>query len=155
MSDAANEQVTAFNVNIQYIKDLSFEAPNSPQILPSVGTIPPDNKLSVRIDTQRVGDHLYDVALRLQLESKMQEKVAFILDLTYCGIFTVQLPEESLQPVLGIECPRILFPFARAILMEAMRDGGFPPAPVPMIDFAALYRVRLEELAAEQQGKPS
>ncbi len=94
---------------------------------------------------------MHEVTLRLQLESKLQDKTAFILDLTYCGIFTVQMPEEHVQPLLFIECPRLLFPFARNIIADTVRDGGFPPILLQPIDFVTLFRGRLEQMAAQQK----
>ena len=90
----------------------------------------------------------------LAIEAKLENRPAFILDLTYGGVFTVQVPEEHLQPVLLIECPRLLFPFARNIVADCVRDGGFPPILLQPIDFVTLYRNRVEQMAAQQQAKP-
>jgi preprotein translocase subunit SecB len=154
MSDAAADQAVTFQVNAQYIKDLSFEVPGAPQIFGALAGAQPEVNIAVNLDPEHLGNHLYEVTLRLQVESKLQDKVAFILDLTYCGIFTVQMPEEHLQPLLFIECPRLLFPFARNIIADIVRDGGFPPILLQPIDFVTLFRNRIEQLAA-QQNKPS
>ncbi len=151
MSDAAAEQAQSFQVNAQYIKDLSFEAPGTPQIFAALAGTQPEVTVSVNLDAQHLGGSLHEVTLRLQLESKLQDKTAFILDLTYCGIFTVQMPEEHVQPLLFIECPRLLFPFARNIIADTVRDGGFPPILLQPIDFVTLFRGRLEQMAAQQK----
>jgi preprotein translocase subunit SecB len=151
MSDAdAGQAPQTFQVNAQYIKDLSFEAPSTPQIFGALAQGQPDVNVAVNLDTQAYGNNLHEVTLRLQIESKLQDKTAFILDLTYCGIFTVQMPEDHVQPLLLIECPRLLFPFARNIIADTVRDGGFPPILLQPIDFVTLFRSRMEQLAGQQ-----
>jgi len=153
MSDAAAPQAVNFQVNAQYIKDLSFEAPGTPQIFAALAGAQPEVSVQINLDAQPLGNHLYEVTLHLAVEAKLKEKTAFILDLTYCGIFTVEVPEEHLQPMLLIECPRLLFPFARNIVADAVRDGGFPPIMLQPIDFVALFRSRMEQMAAQQKSQ--
>ena len=152
MSEAAAEPTVTFQINAQYIKDLSFEAPGAPAIFAALATNQPEVSVQVNLDAQSLGSHLQEVTLRLALEAKIQDKVAFILDLTYCGVFTVQMPDEHVQPVLMIECPRLLFPFARNIVADTVRDGGFPPILLQPIDFVSLFRSRVEQAAAAQRG---
>lgn len=152
MSDDASGQVQqTFQVNAQYVRDLSFESPAAPQIFASMAQTQPDVTVSVNLDTQAYGNNIHEVSLRLQVESKLQDKTAFILDLTYCGIFTVQMPEEHVQPLLMIECPRLLFPFARNIISDITRDGGFPPILLQPIDFVTLFRSRMEQAASQNK----
>ncbi len=148
--DAAQQQAVNFQVNAQYIKDLSFEAPGAPQIFAALANNQPEVSVQINLDAQPMGSGLFEVTLHLTVEAKIKDKTAFILDLTYCGIFTVEMPEEHVQPMLLIECPRLLFPFARAIIADAIREGGFPPILLQPIDFVALYRNRLEQMAAQQ-----
>jgi preprotein translocase subunit SecB len=150
MSDDAAQQTVTFQVNAQYIKDLSFEVPTAPAIFGALVGHQPEVSVQVNLDTQSLGNHLHEVTLRLALEAKLQDRTAFILDLTYGGVFTVQMPEEHIQPVLLIECPRLLFPFARNIVADAVRDGGFPPILLQPIDFVSLFRNRVEQMAAEK-----
>jgi preprotein translocase subunit SecB len=152
MSDAA-QPVVNFQVNAQYIKDLSFEAPGAPQIFAALQGTQPEVAVQINLDAQPLGSHLYEISLELKVDAKVKDKTAFILELKYCGIFTVEVPEEHLQPMLLIECPRLLFPFARTIIADAVRDGGFPPILLQPIDFVAMYRSRLEQLAAQQKGQ--
>ena len=152
MSDEAAQQTVTFQINAQYIKDLSFEAPGAPAIFAALAGHQPEVSVQVNLDAQPLGNHLHEVTLRLALEAKLQERPAFILDLTYGGVFTVQMPEEHIQPVLMIECPRLLFPFARNIVADAVRDGGFPPILLQPIDFVSLFRSRVEQMAAEKQA---
>jgi preprotein translocase subunit SecB len=136
----------AIQVNAQYIKDLSFEVPGAPGIfLELAGTQP---ELSVRVDlnAQLIGGNNYEVVLQLAAEAKVKDKVAFIVELSYAGVFTLMVPEEHLQPILMIEAPRLLFPFARAIIAGVTGEGGLPPLLLQPIDFNALYRARLEQL---------
>jgi len=153
MSDTAADQTVTFQVNAQYIKDLSFEVPGSPAIFGALVNQQPEVSVQVNLDATPLGNNLHEVTLKLVLEAKLQERVAFILDLTYGGVFTVQMPEEHLQPVLMIECPRLLFPFARNIIADAVRDGGFPPILLQPIDFVSLFRSRVEAMAAEVKAK--
>lgn len=128
-------------VNAQYIKDFSFESPNAPQIFGPVEK-PPELTMGVNVRTRPLNDNkAHEVLLMLKLEAKLKDKTAFIAELTYGGIFTLpQVSEEQLKVLLLIECPRLLFPFARAILADAVRDGGFPQILIAPIDFAALYQ---------------
>lgn len=153
MSDAPTQLTGTFQVNAQYIKDLSFEVPGAPQVFAALAANPPDVNVQVNLDSTPLGNHLHEVSLRIGLEAKIQDKVAFILDLTFAGVFTVQLPDEHIQPVVMIECPRLLFPFARNIVADLVRDGGFPPIMLQPIDFVSLYRARLEQTAAAEKGK--
>lgn len=127
-------------VNAQYIKDFSFESPNAPQIF-APNQSPPELNMGVNVRTRPTGDHQHEVLLMLKLEAKLSGKTAFIAELTYGGIFTLpQLPEEQVKLLLLIECPRLLFPFARAIMADAVRDGGFPQILITPIDFGMLYQ---------------
>lgn len=127
-------------INAQYIKDVSFENPRAPKsLMPSKE--PPQVSVDVNVNARKLGEPTYEVALTVRAEAKMGEEVAFIAELVYGGVFTLKdLPEETLRPVLLIECPRLLFPFARRVIADITRDGGFPPLLINPIDFAELYR---------------
>ena len=129
----------AVNVTAQYIKDFSFESPGAPQIFAALQT-PPEISMGVNLNTRSVMPDHYEVLLTLKLDAKIGDKTAFIAELAYGGIFVLQgLPEEQLRYFLLVEAPRILFPFARNILMNAVRDGGFPHVMIAPIDFLGLY----------------
>jgi len=136
-------------VNAQYIKDLSFEVPGAPNVFVELAGAQPE--LSVRVDLNAIplGGNNFEVALQLAIDAKVQEKVAFIVELTYAGVFTINVPEEHVQMLLLIEAPRLLFPFARAVIADVTSGGGLPPLMLQPIDFAALYMGRLEQAAAE------
>lgn len=145
----AEAQQPPLVVNGQYIKDLSFESPNSPGILGELQNAQPD--VNVNVDTKagklEGADNVYEVVLDIRAELKIGDKVGFMVELSYAGVFTANIPDEHLGPVLLIECPRMLFPFARNILGDVTRDGGFVPLMLQPIDFAALYQQNLAQQA--------
>ena len=135
----------------QYVKDLSFENPASPAVFQWQGQ--PQIDVQFNIGAHKVGDELHEVELRIEVTARANEGTAFKADLLYAGLFAIRnLPEEQLQPFLLAEAPRILFPFARRIIADAVRDGGFPPLLLDPIDFATLYMQRQAQLQAEQTG---
>ena len=151
---AAAERPTnlTFAVNMQYVKDLSFENPRAPQVFASSQNAP-QVQVNVDVGARQVADQVYEITLVLNAEAKAGEETVFVVELTYAGLFTVPpLPQEQLRPLLLIECPRLLFPFARAIVADATRDGGFPPLMINPIDFAALYRRQAEAAATPAAG---
>ena len=123
----------------QYIKDFSFENPGAPAIFNDLQT-QPQMALDVNVTTRHLGDGAFEAALKIKLESKLTDKIAFIADLTYAGTFMLpEMPEEQIRLFLLVEAPRLLFPFARAIISNAIREGGFPNVAIQPIDFMALY----------------
>ena len=138
-------------VQTQYIKDLSFENPRGPASA-EPGQTRPEIQVRVDVRAQAAGTDRYEVSLQLHVDAKAGEETTFMLELTYGGLFVMQnVPQESLQAILLVECPRLLFPFARRIVADATRDGGFPPLMIDPIDFAALYRRRQQSQA---EGRP-
>jgi len=131
----------------QYVKDLSFENPNAPQILNDLQT-QPQMGLDVNVLSRNLNDHVYESVLKIKLESKIKDKTGFIVELSYAGIFSLppELPEEQVKLFLLVEAPRLLFPFARAIVSNAVREGGFPNVTLQPIDFMALYASQRENV---------
>ena len=130
-------------LNMQYTKDLSFEVPGAPSIFATLREPPAiDLQLDVQARPIQEGENVFEVTLDIRADAKVQDQVCFIAELTYCGIFTVNVEEVDLEPVLLVECPRLLFPFARNILAEVTRDGGVPPVFLNPIDFVALWQSR-------------
>lgn len=142
-------------VNAQYVKDLSFENPHAPRsLLP--GAKPPEVGVTVDVRAQPLGDNVFEVALTVRAEANRDGQTAFLAELTYAGVFTLgDVPQDIIRPVLLIEGPRLLFPFARAILSDAVRDGGFPPLLINPIDFADLYRRRMAEAGQDDDAPPT
>jgi preprotein translocase subunit SecB len=150
MSDQETQQAQPpLLVNLQYVKDLSFEVPHAPLIFGDMQTVQPEIGVKVNIHANPLKGSTFSVELQLNIDAKLGEKTAFILELVYGGVFTLNVPDEHVQPMLLIECPRLLFPFARNIVSDTTRDGGFPPMLLQPIDFVSLFRQRLEEVAAE------
>lgn len=126
-------------INGQYTKDLSFEVPNAPLIYTKMSA-PPDVKLDIDVTSTKIGDAVYEVVLHLHAEAKIPDMVAFVAEVKYAAVVTVSLPEEHIKPATLIEVPRVIFPFARNILSDVTRDGGFPPLLVQPPDFGTLYQ---------------
>ncbi len=127
-------------VNAQYIKDLSFENPRAPQSLMQQSG-PPSIEINVDVKGQNIGPDTFEVVLTIKANAKSQADALFLIELAYGAIVTVRnVPQAMLPAVMLVETPRLLFPFARAIVAEATRDGGFPPLMINPIDFAELLR---------------
>lgn len=123
----------------QYVKDLSFENPNAPAVYQ--WQTQPRIDVQFNIGSAQVGDDVYEVVLKVDVRAESEgEGAAFVVDLSYAGLFALRnIPQEQLQIFLLAEAPRILFPFARRVLADTVRDGGFPPLMLEPIDFGALY----------------
>lgn len=124
----------------QYVKDFSFENPGAPETL-RIERDAPQIELGIDVQGRNAGGDAYEVALSLNAKAMRGDKVIFIAELTYGGLFElINFDERMREQVLLIECPRLLFPFARRMIADATRDGGFPPLLVEPVDFAGLYR---------------
>ncbi len=156
-ANGQNQQAAPMlSVLAQYIKDLSFENPHAPASL-RPRDASPDINININVSANPLSQNDFEVTLHLDAKatdtgSPDGKAVVFNAELVYAGIFRIQgIPQESLQPALLIECPRILFPFARQIIAESTRNGGFPPLMIDPIDFARLYQSRI----AAQNEKPA
>jgi preprotein translocase subunit SecB len=142
------DQAPSLNALAQYAKDFSFENPNAPRSL-SPQQQGPQISIQVNVNAKQLAEADFEVDLALEGDAKTATEVLFKFDLTYSGVFRVRnIPPDQLHPIIMIECPRLLFPFARQMVADAVRNGGFPPLYIDPIDFVALYRQK----AAEQQG---
>ena len=146
-SDPAGQpQPGPLMLNMQYTKDLSFEVPGAPEVFATLREQPRvDLQLDVQARPIQDGGNVFEVSLQIRADAQAEGKSCFIAELVYCGIFTITVPQEQLEPVLLVECPRLLFPFARNILADVTRDGGFPPVMLSPIDFVALWQSRRGE----------
>ena len=150
-------------VNLQYVKDMSFEVPNAPAVFTTLRTAPNVNiNLDVQARKLHEGQDVYEVTLAIKASATdggangaaangdASGPAVFIAELEYCGVFTLTgFPADAVEPVLLVECPRLLFPYARNILADVTRDGGFPPVLLQPIDFVALWQARRAQAAAE------
>jgi preprotein translocase subunit SecB len=147
--DPSQMPVPRIGVLTQYVKDFSFENPNAPRSM-APNPQPPEINVNIGVEANPLSGSDIEVTLRLDGKAESQGMVLFAFELLYAGLFRIQnVPAESLQPTVMIECPRMLFPFAREIVATATRNGGFPPLMLEPIDFVALYRQRMES------GQPS
>ncbi len=138
----------------QYVRDLSFENAMA-QRKTKLDKVQPDIQVSVALDARkRDTENQYEVIQKYKVNStdKESQEALFVLELEYAGVFQVEnVPSEQLHPFLLIECPRMLFPFARRIISDATRDGGFAPLNLENIDFVALYRQQIARQAEQKQ----
>lgn len=137
-------QQPSFKILGQYLKDFSFENPNAPLSLAAQGK-QPDINISVNVNARNLGPNDFEVELHLEAKASSEGKVMFAADLLYAGMFKLEnFPANLLHPAVLIECPRMLFPFARQILADATRNGGFPPLMLDPIDFTSMYQKRIQ-----------
>jgi preprotein translocase subunit SecB len=135
----------------QYVKDLSFENPNAPAVYQWQGQ--PQIEVQFNIGAQKLADDIHEVDLKIEVTARSEGNTAFAVELLYAGLFAIRnVPEEQLQPFLLAEAPRLLFPFARRVIADSIRDGGFPPLVLDPIDFGALYMQRAAQVQAEASG---
>jgi preprotein translocase subunit SecB len=140
------EKLPQLNVLTQYTKDFSFENPNAPRSLTPQQQAPAIN-IQINVNVKGLAENDYEVELKIEGKADSGGTVLFGFDLTYAGVFRIQnVAQENIHPLVMIECPRLLFPFAREIVATAVRDGGFPPLLIDPIDFVALYRQKMSEL---------
>lgn len=132
------DEPTTMQINAQYIKDFSFENPNSPSSLQPKS----EPSVEVNVDVQAVplSDHVYEVSLTTSITGRDETQTLFIIELVYAGIFTFRgESDDNIQPALLIDCPQLLFPFARSIISGVTQNGGFPPLLLQPVNFAQLY----------------
>ncbi len=151
------QPIQPLTVNIQYVKDLSFEVPGAPEIYTTLRSQPNVN-INLDVQARRIqdGQDVFEVTLQIKAEASepqapaqagngqaVEGRPVFIAELSYAGVFTLTgVPENTVEPILLVECPRLLFPYARNILADVTRDGGFPPVLLQPIDFVSLWQSR-------------
>jgi preprotein translocase subunit SecB len=146
-SQASAEQAAQINVLAQYTKDLSFENPNAPRSLqPSQQ---PSINLQINVNSKPLSDTDFEIELMVEGKADAAGTVLFTFELVYAGIFRLHnVPADAVQAVMMIECPRLLFPYAREIVSGAVRNGGFPPLMIDPVDFVSLYRQKMQQAQA-------
>jgi preprotein translocase subunit SecB len=127
----------------QYLKDLSFENPHAPQSLAPQKDQPEIN-ISINVNARNLGPSDFEVELHIDAKATSESRVVFAAEILYAGVFRLEnFPQNMLHPAVLIECPRLLFPFAREIIATSVRNGGFPPLMLDPIDFASMYQKRM------------
>jgi preprotein translocase subunit SecB len=151
--EPAATELPQVNVVSQYIKDFSFENPNAPMSL-TVGK-PPKIEIQINVGAKPLSDTDIEVTLNLEGKAEIEEKLVFGFELAFAGVFRIKnVPDENLSMVVLIECPRLLFPFAREIIATTVRNGGFPPLLLEPVDFVGLYRQKMSALQAADAPAP-
>lgn len=128
-------------IHSQYIKDMSLEIPLAPAIFKEMNKAP-NVHVDINMNSNKLEDGNYNVTLNVKMNADIEDKKLFIIELSYAAVAAVNVPEEHLEPVLYIELPRLLFPFARSIVANSLSDAGLPPMMLTPIDFVALYNAK-------------
>ena len=145
-----NSSEPQVSILAQYIKDLSVENPSAPQVFS--WQVQPSLDVQFNIAVNPAGENVHEVVLKIEISARSENGTHFMVDLSYAGLFGLRnLPDEALQPFILIEAPRLLFPFARQIIAEAISNAGFPPLLLDPIDFTSAYMAQLQA----QQGEGS
>ena len=144
----ANQAAPQLNVLAQYVKDLSFENPNAPRSLQQQQAQPQIN-IQINVNAKPMSGSEYEVELKIEGRAEVPSLLLFGFELLYAGIFRIQnVPQDNMHALIMIECPRLLFPFARELIATAVRNGGFPPLMIDPVDFVSLYRQKMEQQQA-------
>ena len=153
-NDKSNElqEMPSLAINGQYIKDFSFEAPNTPDVFNLLQNEIPNIQVDIDVQGEGKGDNTFEVILKVRAEAKVKTKGVYICELSYAGLFSINVPQEHLGPVLMIDCPLILFPFLRRVIADVTGDGGFAPLMLSPVDFAALYQQKINQTQNEQKN---
>ena len=139
-----SDQQPVFSIEKIYVKDLSIEVPNAPQIFLVRET--PSIEVQIQSGATAIGDGMYEVALTVTVNAKEGEKVFFLVEVVKAGIFQIRhVPEQDMEPILAVACPNILFPYARETISDAINRAGFPPVILAPVNFESLYQQRLNE----------
>lgn len=142
------QKTPVFSIEKLYVKDLSVEAPNAPEIFLENDT--PSIELQLRTEGKGIGEGLFEVALTVTVTAKIGEKSAFLVEVTQAGIFQLRhIPEESIEPLLAVACPNLLFPYAREVVSNATMRAGFTPVVLQPVNFEQLYSERQRQQAAQ------
>jgi len=144
------EQQQEFGIHSIYLKDVSFEAPNSPEVFKT--QFQPQIEMNLNIDTKNIDEDVYEVVLAVTVSAKVDDKSAFLVELQQAGVFTIAgFDDASLGPMLGVYCPNVLFPYARESVANLVTKGGFPQLLLEPVNFESLYAQHLQEQTGSVQ----
>lgn len=147
---ADQNQQPVFQIQRVYLKDMSLEQPNSPAIFLEQES--PNIEVSVDVGAERLAETIYESTVTITVTAKVKDKVAFLVEGKQAGIFeAANIPDEQLDPLLGIGCPNIIYPYLRANIADMVTRAGFPPVHLAEINFEAFYQQRLQAMAEQQQ----
>ena len=148
------ESAPVFQIQRMYLKDLSLEQPNSPQIL--LEQVQPQVEINLGLGAGPIGDGVYEVTVTATVTTKVNDKVLFLVEAKQGGIFEIRnIPEDQLQPIIGIACPGIIYPYLRAIVSDVCTRAGFPPVLLSEVNFQAMFEAQQAQLAQAAAGNGS
>jgi len=148
-----NEQ-PVFGIEKLYVKDLSIEVPNAPEIF--LEREQPQVEIQLNTGGRTVGEGVYEVVLTVTVTAKMAEKTVFLVEVGQAGIFRIQnVPEDQIEPLIAVACPNILFPYAREAVSDAVSRAGFQPIVLQPVNFEGMYMQRLQQQQEAQAGAPA
>ena len=151
MSDPQNQPV--FSIEKLYVKDISLEIPNAPQVF--LEREAPQVDIQLHHESARVDEGVYQTVLTVTVTAKAKEKTLFLVEVGQAGIFTLRhIPEADLEPILGIACPNILYPYVREVVSDLVSRAGFPPVILTPVNFEALYQAQKQAQAEQQPASP-
>ena len=145
-------QAPLFQIQRMYLKDLSLEQPNSPQILLEQGS--PQVEINLTLGAETIGDAMYEVTVMATVTTKINDKTLFLVEAKQGGIFEIRnIPEEQVRQILGIACPNIVYPYLRAIVSDVCTRAGFPPVVLSEVNFQAMYEAQQAQALAQSQAQ--
>jgi preprotein translocase subunit SecB len=151
---ADQDQNPVFAIQRMYLKDLSLEIPNAPQIF--LETQQPAVEISLEVNSEAVTEGIFEVTVTVTISTKVGEKVAFLVEVKQAGIFELRnIPEEQMEMVINVVCPNIIYPYLRSNAADVIQRSGFPPIHLAEINFESLYQQRRQQAAEEAEGSPS
>lgn len=152
--EGTQQNLPPYVLQSQYIKDLSFENPRAPEIFVTPRNATPNVNIAMDVTTRHLQERMVEVSLHIEVRASFEEQDLFVLELVYAGIVLVgNIPKQSVQPLLLVEVPRIMFPFVRQLVAEITRDGGFSMLMMPPFDFVALYERKMAGQAGGDGGQ--
>ncbi len=142
-----SDQQPVFSIEKLYVKDLSLEVPNAPQVF--LEREAPEMEVQLQSAATGLGDDLFETALTVTVTAKLADKAFFLVEVVQAGIFQIKnVPQGDLEAILGVACPNILFPYAREVVSDAVNRAGFPPVILAPVNFESLYQQRLQQQAS-------
>jgi preprotein translocase subunit SecB len=150
MAEAQQDTNPVFNIQRMYLKDLSLEQPNSPQIL--LDQQQPNVDINLAISAETVAEGIYEVCVTATVTTKLAERTLFLIEAKQAGIFELRNLGEQTQAILGIACPGMVYPYLRAIVSDVCTRAGFPPVTLSEVNFQAMFEAQQQQLAAQGNG---
>ncbi|RVT88531.1 protein-export chaperone SecB [Inhella crocodyli] len=152
MADEQNQAVPTFNIQRIYLKDLSLEQPNSPQVL--LENAQPQVDINLTLAAEPIQEGLFEVSVTATVNTKVNEKTLFLVEAKQAGIFEIRnIPQEQLEGILGVVCPQMIYPYLRAIVSDVCTRAGFPPVLLTEVNFQAMFEAQQQARAQQEAGQ--